>query len=151
MAFLKPSEWPVAVQRGAATLAAIGGVIGAYLAVEAWAGDMITKSERRVITEIVTQQVKNEIDHSKMEQSQRIDTATTNIALVELQMEHLEEEIAEREEEGQEPTERQQRKMNRLVRQLEIYETEQTEATEQLTKIQRTTTTTTTTTTTEEQ
>lgn len=144
MAFLNPSEWPVAVQRGAATLAAIGGIVGAYIAVEAWAGEMITKSERRVITEIVTQQVRNEIDHSKMEQSQRIDTATTNISLIELQMENLEEDIAEREEEGQDPTERQKRKMDRLVRQLEVYESEQVQATEQLTKITRTTTTTTT-------
>lgn len=143
MAFLNPSEWPVAVQRGAATLAAIGGIVGAYIAVEAWAGEMITKSERRVITEIVTQQVRNEIDHSKMEQSQRIDTATTNISLIELQMENLEEDIAEREEEGQAPTERQKRKMDRLVRQLEVYESEQVQATEQLTKITRTTTTTT--------
>lgn len=144
MAFLNPSEWPVAVQRGAATLAAIGGIVGAYIAVEAWAGEMITKSERKVITEIVTQQVRNEIDHSKMEQSQRIDTATTNISLIELQMENLEEDIAEREEEGQDPTERQKRKMDRLVRQLEVYESEQVQATEQLTKITRTTTTTTT-------
>lgn len=150
MAFLNPSEWSKAVQMTVGGLATVGTIIGLYLGVEAWAEDRITQSERRVITEIVTQQVRNEIDHDKMIQSQRLSEADTNLRVTELQLEILEDEIAEREESGLEPTERQKRKMDRLLSVVETYETVREQATENLTRITRTTTTTTTTTTEEE-
>lgn len=143
----KFSEWHSAVKAGVGVMGTIGAIIGSYIAVEAWAEDKISETERKVITEMIEQQVRNEIDHDKIVQSQRLDFAQTNLNLIELQMEHLEEEIAEREEDGQEPTERQKRKMNRLVRQLEVYEAVEEEATTKLTIITRTTTTTTETTT----
>ena len=141
----KPAEWSLAMQRGATTLAAIGGIIVAYLAVESWAEDKITESERRVITEIATHQVRNEIDHDKMIQSRRIEVAQTNIRITELQMADVEDQIDEREEDGKQATERQDRAMDRLTKMLESYEAEQEDATSKLTVITRTTTTTTTT------
>jgi hypothetical protein len=132
------------MQRGAATLVAITAIIGAYVAVDAWAEDKATSAQLETLKVIAESQVRNEIDHDKMIQSTRISQSETNIIITEMKLEQLEEDIDERVDEGREPTARQQRSMNRLTNLLETYETEQVDATTKLTKITTTTTTTTT-------
>lgn len=97
MASLKFSEWHNAVKAGVAVVGTFGAIIGIYLAVDAWAEDKISISERRQLEQRVEAQVRNEIDHDKMIQSQRLSEADTNLHLYELQLEMLEDEIDERE------------------------------------------------------
>lgn len=144
MASFHPTEWSKAVKSSVAGITSIAVIIGFYLSVEAWADDKITESERRQIEERAEEQAINDINHSKIIQSARIESAQTNISITELTLAILEDEMAEREEDGKEPTERQDRAMDRLLRLLETYETEQTDATSKLTTITTTTTTTTT-------
>lgn len=144
MAFLNPSEWSKAVQMSVGGLTTVAAIIGLYLGVEAWAEDKISYAEKRVLTKQIEMQVRNEIDHSKMEQSSRLENAETRIQIAELELANVEEEIVEREEAGREPTLLQQRKLERLTKVLETYESVQEDAQRKLTKITTTTTTTTT-------
>jgi hypothetical protein len=144
VASINPAEWSVAVQRGAATLAAIAGIIASYVAVEAWAEDKISEAQLQQLKVIAETQVRNEIDHDKMVQSSRLTTSELNISITEMKLEQLEEEVDARNDAGREPTARQQRSMERLTKLLETYETEQMDAQTKLTVITTTTTTTTT-------
>jgi len=146
VASFNPSEWSVAMQRGAAAITSIGIILGGYFAVDAWAEGKITEAERRVIQSQAESQVRNEIDHDKIIQSTRITQSETNISITEMKLEQLEEDIDERADEGREPTARQERSMERLTKLLDTYETVQEDATKKLTRITTTTTTTTTTT-----
>lgn len=132
------------MQRGVATITSIGFILGGYFAVDAWADEKITASEKRILTSQIEQQVRNEIDHSKILQSQRISTSEININIVEMKLAELEDSMDERQEEGKDPTARQERSMERMTKLLETYETEQLDATAKLTRITTTTTTTTT-------
>lgn len=145
MASLKFSEWHNSVKAGVAVLGTFGAIIGIYVAVEAWAEDKISASERRQLEHHIEQQVRNEIDHDKIVQSSRLESSSVNIRVTTIQMEQLEDEIDERSEDGKEPTARQERQLERYNRLLETYEMEQSDATEKLTRITTTTTTTTTT------
>ena len=71
MAFLKFSEWHNAVKAGLAAAITIGGIIGIYTGVEAWAEDKISAAEQRILEERIEAQVRNEIDHDKIIQSTR--------------------------------------------------------------------------------
>lgn len=146
MAFLKFSEWHTAVKSGIAVVITFGGIISLYLAVDAWAEDKITESERRMITEAAGQQAINDINHSKIIQSQRISSSETNIEITEIKLAQLEDEIDGRVEDGKEPSARQERSMTRLTKLLESYEETHDDATKKLTTITTITTTTTTTT-----
>jgi len=146
VAFLNPSEWSGAVQKSVAGLTTVGVIIGMYLAVDAWAEDKISASEQRQLEQRIENQVRNEIDHDKMVQSQRLYTSETNISIVEMKLEQLEDEIDERAEDGKDPTARQERSLDRLSSLLETYEEVELDARNKLTVITHTTTTTTTTT-----
>jgi len=144
VAFLNPSEWSKAVQMTVGGLATVGTIIGMYVAVDAWAEDKISASEQRQLEERIEVLIRNEIDHDKIVQSQRIATSDLNITVTEMKLEQLEEDIDERADDGRDPTARQERSMKRLTKLLETYETEQLDATAKLTKTTVTTTTTTT-------
>ena len=130
-----PAEWSLAVQRGTGAITTIALIIGGYLAVEAWAEDKITESERKMIEERASVQALNDINHDKIIQSSRIVTAQTNISIIEIEIKILEDEIEEREDDGKDPTERQERAMDRLLRILETYESVEDDATGKLTHI----------------
>lgn len=142
MALLKFSEWHNAVKAGVAVVGTFGAIIGIYMSVDAWAEDKIAAAEQRQLEQRIEDQVRNEIDHDKIVQSTRIATSTTNITIVELQLEQLEEDIDERTDAGRDPTARQQRSMERLTKLLEAYEEVQVDATKKLSKTTITTTTT---------
>jgi len=142
VASFNPAEWSVAVQRGAATIIAIGSILAAYLAVDAWAEDKVVASQLETLKVVAESQVRNEIDHDKMVQSRRISQSETNITITEMKLEQLEEDIDERTDAGREPTARQERSMERLTKLLETYEEEQVDATTKLTRITTTTVTT---------
>lgn len=143
MAFLDMSKWSDSVKLATGAVTSIAIILGGYFSVEAWAESKIAEAERRVITTQIEMQVRNEIDHSKMEQSQRLETAETRIVITELELANVEESIEEREDEGKQPTLLQQKKMERLMRVLETYESVQEDAERKLTKITTTTITTT--------
>lgn len=142
-----PSEWSKAMQRGVGAIGTIGIILGAYFAVDSWAEDKISESELKQIKSVAEQQALNDINHSKIIQSQRIETAQTNISIVEIKMESVEDKISEREDAGKAPTDLQRRQMDRLTKLHETYEKEEEDATTKLTRITTTTVTTTTTTT----
>jgi len=144
VASFNPAEWSVAVQRGAATLAAVAAIIASYVGVDAWADEKASSAQLATLKVVAEAQVRNEIDHDKMVQSQRISQSETNITITEMKLEQLEDDVDERTEEGKEPTARQARSIQRLTKMLETYETEQIDATAKLTVITHTTTTTTT-------
>jgi hypothetical protein len=131
------------VKAGVSVVVTFGGIIGLYLAVDAWAEDKITDSERRMITEQAELQAVNDINHSKIIQSQRITSSETNIEITNIKLEQLEDDIDARAEDGKDPTARQERTMNRLTSLLESYEEVNEDATTKLTTITTTTTTTT--------
>lgn len=143
MAFLDMSKWSDSVKLATGAVTSIAIILGGYFSVEVWAESKIAEAERRVITTQIEMQVRNEIDHSKMEQSQRLETAETRIVITELELANVEESIEEREDEGKQPTLLQQKKMERLMRVLETYESVQEDAERKLTKITTTTITTT--------
>ena len=146
MASFKFSEWHVAVRAGVSVVLTFGAIIGTYIAVDAWADDKITESERRMITEAAEQQAINDINHSKIIQSQRIASSENSIEIAEIKLAQLEDDIDERNEDGKDPTARQERSMMRLTKLLESYEETHDDATTKLTTITTITTTTTTTT-----
>ena len=143
MAFLDMSKWSDSVKLATGAVTSIAIILGGNFSVEVWAESKIAEAERRVITTQIEMQVRNEIDHSKMEQSQRLETAETRIVITELELANVEESIEEREDEGKQPTLLQQKKMERLMRVLETYESVQEDAERKLTKITTTTITTT--------
>jgi len=153
VAFLKFSEWHSAVKTGVAVIGTFSAIIGIYVGFDAWASDKIedrvSETELAVIKSQAEIQARNEIDHDKITQRTRIVEAAAGISVTDLQLQILEEEIAEREEQGLPPTARQQLKMDRLLKVTETYTAIQTDATEKLTKTASSTITTTTTTTTE--
>lgn len=142
MATLNPKEWSQAVQMTVGGLSTVALIISMYLGVDAWAEGKITASEQRQLEQRIEAQVRNEIDHDKITQSTRLAVSSTNITIVELQLEQLEEDIDERSDAGREPTARQERTMTRLTKMLETYESVQLDATTKLTRITTTTTTT---------
>jgi hypothetical protein len=135
VALLNPAEWSKAVKGGVAAIVTIATIIGMYVSVEGWAEEKITESERRMIEERAEAQALNDINHDKIIQSSRLNTAQTNISIVEIEITILEDEIEEREEDGRDPTERQERAMDRLLRILETYEGVEVDATDKLTHI----------------
>lgn len=149
MASLKFSEWSDAVTKGVAALVTIGTIIGIYAGVSAWADEKleqrVSQAELAAITSMAEAQARNSIDHDKIVQRTRLVEAEANLKVTDLQLQILEDDIAEREEQGLEPTARQARQMDRLLKVVETYEQTQSDATMKLTKITTTTTTTTTT------
>lgn len=119
-----PREWSKAVKMTVAGVTTVGGIIAMFMSVESWTDEKIatavTASEMRVIQAQARVQVANDINHDKIIQSQRLSEARTNIRLLELELEQLEDEIEYRREQNQQPTVRQERAMARLLDSLRI-------------------------------
>lgn len=135
MVFLNPSEWSTAVKAGVTAFGSIGAIIGMYLAVESWADEKISEAEIRQIKADAEQEVRSELAHDRIVQSNRISSSETNIAVVELQLALIEEEIDARTGDGLEPLASQERTRERLIALIEIYSQEQEDATKKLTAI----------------
>jgi hypothetical protein len=146
VASFKFSELHNTVKLGIGAATTVAAIIGIYVGVEAWADEKlesrISAVELATIKKLAEVQARNEIDHDKITQRTRLVEATSGINITDLQLQILEEEVAEREEQGLEPTARQTRQMERLTKVSETYELVQRDATEKLTVTTITTTTT---------
>jgi len=128
-------EASTAMKMAISALVGIGMIIGFYTAVEAWADGKITEAEVVTIERIAVNQAKNAIIHDKIYQTQRVEYSETNLKMITYDLTQLEEEIAEREDEGKRPSASQERKMKRLLDSMAYHEAEVADARAKLSDI----------------